>query len=302
VGYTHYVTQPRDFTKAEWLEVRSDISCILNDVMHVQDIALANSMGECGTQPEITDDMIMFNGLAPNDDHESMVIERKRPQLEEWQKRDRRGWSFCKTAAKPYDLAVVACLAYLESIHGWIVTSDGRGHEWLAGVEEARRALPKYANQIDIPLSIRKKDRWSWKAERDAGIGTNHAKSIEIGFCIDGRAYVYDARDETQSYCFPTHAEAAAWFAQLKEPHAIRHGDNGWPISCGGPLFNATGAFDRLRRENLERAHRKVLQELLNAAVREKRNIAPPAFARPRAMPKVAKDQPTLDSLFDLVT
>lgn len=50
---------------------------------------------------------------------------------------DSRG--FCKTARKPYDLVVTACLAVLKHRLGNAiqVTSDGYQHDWDAGVQYA---------------------------------------------------------------------------------------------------------------------------------------------------------------------
>ena len=54
MGYTHYWTQTRDFTREEWSQVREDMKALLKDVQHVQGIPLANGMGDLGTSPEIS--------------------------------------------------------------------------------------------------------------------------------------------------------------------------------------------------------------------------------------------------------
>jgi len=48
---------------------------------------------------------------------------------------------FCKTARKPYDTAVVACLAILKHRLGnyFNVSSDGRADDWSDGVAYARK-------------------------------------------------------------------------------------------------------------------------------------------------------------------
>ena len=38
MGYTHYWTQTRDFTRAEWVQIREDMEALLKDVEHVQGI------------------------------------------------------------------------------------------------------------------------------------------------------------------------------------------------------------------------------------------------------------------------
>jgi len=60
-------------------------------------------------------------------------------------------FEFCKTAEKPYDAVVVACLTVLA--HRWpniiTVSSDGDAHEWERGVQLARKVLGlEYPNPI----------------------------------------------------------------------------------------------------------------------------------------------------------
>lgn len=55
------------------------------------------------------------------------------------------GFQFCKTARKPYDVVVVACLAILKYRLGDAiqVDSDGYAEEWTDGVELAKRLLKR---------------------------------------------------------------------------------------------------------------------------------------------------------------
>lgn len=63
------------------------------------------------------------------------------------------GFGFCKTAQKPYDLIVVACLTVLKHYlgHSIAVSSDGRVFEWVDGVELAREVLKN--DKIENPLA-----------------------------------------------------------------------------------------------------------------------------------------------------
>jgi hypothetical protein len=51
------------------------------------------------------------------------------------------GFNFCKTARKPYDIVVIACLSVLAHRlgHAFKVSSDGMPSDWLAGVKLARK-------------------------------------------------------------------------------------------------------------------------------------------------------------------
>ncbi len=113
MGYTHYWNQSRDFTREEWTQIREDMEALMSDVQHVQGIPLANGAGEPGTSPETSDTKIWFNGVG-DDSHETFCLNRVRPPKEEWQ--NQRGGDFCKTARKPYDLAVTAALCYLATV------------------------------------------------------------------------------------------------------------------------------------------------------------------------------------------
>jgi hypothetical protein len=296
MGYTHYWNQPRDFTAATWAEVCEDVRAILNNVQHVQGITLANGMGDAGTQPEITDEKIWFNGAGEDGQYETFDVWRKRPAKEAWEKR--RGNNFCKTARRPYDLAVCAVLIYLEGVHGFRVSSDGEGFDWLTAVEVARAAVPRYANQFDIPLSVRKADRWDY---RKLEARSNETEHFAIGACIDGKTYVFDVRDESRSYCFPTHEEANQFFAKHIEPlcKVKSQWNNGY--EGGRSVFNATGSFDKARLARIKRQQTKILTELLESAAIVGRSQRPPAFARPNAIvPEAERNARSLADLFQL--
>lgn len=298
MGYTHYWTQPKDYTAKDWKQIGEDIGAILKDVQHVQGISLALEYDQPGTEPAIEAEIIRFNGLG-EDGHEGFYITRKRA-LENWQTKDRLGWAFCKTARKPYDIAVTAVLCYLASLEKkpWSVSSDGEGRDWLEGVNLARRCVPRLANQIDIPLPIMKHDRWDWRLCR---ISTQ-SERYDVRGCLDGHVYVYDVKNESRAYRFPTAEEADSYFATFTEKR-IRvdsQWSNGWEGGKG--LFGASGCFNAERTAALVRQQDRVLKALIECAPAEGRNIAPPAYARPNEMAGVAREQETLADLYQLCT
>jgi len=275
MGYTHYWQQFRSFTADEWAQLCADMRDLLKDVEHVQGIPLANWDGEPGTAPEIGPDRISFNGVG-DDSHESFVIDRRRPALESWQTPDRRGAAFCKTARKPYDLAVTAALCYLGTVidpKPWHVSSDGRGANWLPGLEEARRAIPRVANVLDIPRGILERDRWCppWI--------TNRSPAFDFRFCVDGRAYITRKRDGA-AYCFPSHREAAEW----ARPHA--------DVLC------PTGWFDAARWRRIASAQTRLFRPMVESAPRVGRDHRPPALVRPG---EILPPERTAYSLADLL-
>lgn len=64
---------------------------------------------------------------------------------------ENEGFGFVKTAMKPYDIVVVACLAILKYRLGNAidVSSDGRNADWNEGVELARRVIKR---QVPNPI------------------------------------------------------------------------------------------------------------------------------------------------------
>ena len=73
----------------------------------------------------MTDEFIWFNGVGA-DGHETFVLEKK----------GSGGFSFCKTAHKPYDLMVTACLLVYNHYSPDTIelSSDGNNADWEDGV------------------------------------------------------------------------------------------------------------------------------------------------------------------------
>jgi hypothetical protein len=190
------------------------------------------------------------------------MVYRKRPAKDQWQ--SKRGNDFCKTARKPYDVAVTATLCYLATVaESHTVSSDGHGRDWLAGLEEARRALPRYGNRLDIPRDILEEDRW-------CGPWAHHfTTSYRLRFCVDGKAYVMRLKDGA-SYCFPSHLEAAQWAEKHKT------------------TLDPYGHFDEKRRKALASAQTRLLARLVDTAAIFERDQSPPAYVRPDEIPEPA--------------
>lgn len=266
MGYTHYWTQLRDFTREEWSEIVSDMTALLAHV-EATGIPLANGCGDQGSRPEITEEFISFNGLG-DDSYEGAVFHRIRLPKESWQRV--RGSDFCKTQHRPYDVSVTAALCYLSTCtrrddpqtgepvidsEAFSVRSDGYASDFTDGLEIARAALPRKANQLDYPMDVMRSDRWCvpWV--------TNLANGYSFNFCVDGHAYIVRKKDGA-SYRFASHREAAEWAA----PHEHTLNPSYWTEDRNSPVARAQ---TRLFRQMVEAA------DLLGRAHR------PPAFVRP---------------------
>src|ERR1700738_2953734 len=265
MGYTHYWTQARDSTRDEWVQIREDFEALLKDVQHVQGIPLASGAGDLGTSPEISDAKIWFNG-AGADAHEPCCLNRKRPPKESWE--TRRGGDFCKTARKLYDLAVTAALCYLATVtdpisHG--VSSDGHGRGFLEGLEEARRALPRYANILDIPMDVLRDDRWCMPWVR-----CYESSGFDVQFCVDGKGYVEHIKTRDW-YCFETHLALAQFLDNTKEvafPRRlkVRHSYCVDDLGKVEPnIWNSIGSFNAARHKRIAQAQAFALAPLFDS-------------------------------------
>jgi hypothetical protein len=296
MGYTHYWNQSRSFTVDEWTEVSTDLASILAYAGTHAGIVLANGMGDGGTVPEFTLATIMFNGMG-DDAHETFVIHHKRTK--EWEG-GTFGGSICKTARKPYDAVVTACLCYLSSVsQTHLVASDGKGVDFLAGLALARAALPGKANMLDIPIDVMRDDRWTgpWvSGDQDCRY---HAR-----FCVDGFGYVELADGKkghrSEWYRFESHRALAEFLDANKYASFPRGGHNGWGSypSHEPNIWRASGSFDATRNARIARAQAKVLGRLFPADAAHA--FAPPAYVRPNEIPS-REDMPFCYSLEELL-
>lgn len=144
MGYSHYWTHRRRFTNAEWTEITSDMLKIIC----ASGVPVEEDPFSAGT--------MLLNGVGA-DGYETFRVIQNRP-LEY----NERGWDFCKTAQKPYDVIVTAILCYLESHwpKHFSVGSDGDVDDWAPGLALARKALPEKGNILDIPFEVRWESQW----------------------------------------------------------------------------------------------------------------------------------------------
>lgn len=120
MGYTHYWTIVNADPSA-WGKFRNATERVITAVQS-KGIRIA---GPLGTGRHDIETAILLNGAEP-DAYESFVLD------------PADGWTFCKTARRPYDLSVVAILVLAEHYGILRATSDGEPHEWTAGLALAQ--------------------------------------------------------------------------------------------------------------------------------------------------------------------
>jgi len=156
MGYTHYWTTKKRFSKEEREEIISSVIKIINNLpehsessgAYYTEFPIAISLeNDVYTEPLINVNEIVFNGYGvnPDDDlgHESFVYEFGQPK-----------WEFCKTARKPYDYVVQAVLLIMHNVapDKFRVTSDGFREEWEWSRATASEVL---GIELTIPDTIK---------------------------------------------------------------------------------------------------------------------------------------------------
>lgn len=131
MGYTHYwkTSDTVKIDKAKYKQALADIKTIVESNTDI----LVGAGGEAGTGPEVDLNLgIYFNGVDEQS-HETFCLPADCEEL--------RAFEFCKTAEKPYDAYVVACVSVLGNVAGIEVSSDGRGKALAEGAVFANKIL-----------------------------------------------------------------------------------------------------------------------------------------------------------------
>ena len=141
MGYTHYFTIKAGVTP-EMYKAFSDEAHEILRTAEINDIQLADAWGEELSAWQADSDAVSFNGFG-DDSHETFYVAP-----------DSVGFNFCKTAEKPYDEVVVACLIAMGRAYGDLVeiSSDGDHSDWAKGSYLYQMAVQRTAI---IPIPVR---------------------------------------------------------------------------------------------------------------------------------------------------
>lgn len=147
MGYTHYLYREKNLDHVKFNNAVKDCQKIVQELNVPVQFESDNN-----DPPVFSPELIRFNGV--NDDgHETFLIERDFTDSYKVTDKQNRFFSFCKTAYKPYDIAVTACLIVLKHHLGNAinVSSDGDYNDWLP----ASKACIQHLGYGDIPISKR---------------------------------------------------------------------------------------------------------------------------------------------------
>jgi len=137
IGYTHYFHQQRDVTLREWTDIINDFTKLLEDNY----LPAIQYESDDSSPPQIDYHLVRFNGVG-DDGHETMILDPYNTDFE-----------FCKTARKPYDLAVCALLllAHHHAPGAWKIRSDGGPAEWARALQLAQHIIDP---RITLPPDV----------------------------------------------------------------------------------------------------------------------------------------------------
>jgi hypothetical protein len=139
MGYTHYFRRLTGENALAFSLFSRDCWRLFSQC-EAQGIALAGPLGD--GDPQITMSHVAFNGAAP-EDYETFSWSRL---VRPWDKDNTAGRVFdcCKTAQRPYDVAVVAALLLAHSYYGDAVSlgSDGDAPDLAPALALLAEAFP----------------------------------------------------------------------------------------------------------------------------------------------------------------
>ena len=159
MGYTHYWTfKALDKIQGRQIEIESKYQLAVRQCQRVVkaynkaikeiDPKHPDRLSGYSAHTKMNDYLgLEFNGTA-DEAHETFSLR------DHWSKNE--AFNFCKTASKPYDIVVVACLIVLQHYLGdelLEVGSDGDASDWEEGLQLAKITLN--IKDLKVPDSIR---------------------------------------------------------------------------------------------------------------------------------------------------
>ena len=146
MGYTHY------WYRKAGSPVSIQLLMDMAEVIRRSPVPLAAADGTPGTEPEVSEGGVVFNGLGDlaHEPFEFLVVAQRQPwesEAEPW------AFRFCKTERKPYDAVVVACLLAAKHHLGEHIriSSDGHWADWRQGADLYEAVFPARA-PVECPF------------------------------------------------------------------------------------------------------------------------------------------------------
>jgi len=122
-GYTHYFTWHQTPTEAALKQCVAEMNLLIEARKNI--LVSPDAPGSVPASPKVETSHVDFNGVGENA-HEPFVFPGE------------NGFNFCKTAAKPYDEVVTACLLVARDHFPspvLSISSDGSWDDWVEGAK-----------------------------------------------------------------------------------------------------------------------------------------------------------------------
>jgi len=145
MGYTHYWDRKEKLDPNLFGQASKDCQKVCNN----SQVEIQFEYNE-PNPPVFTRDSVRFNGIG-SDGHETFAVARH--YKHSYPQKDEQGrlFTFCKTACKPYDRLVTACLVIFKHHFGDAISisSDGEMSDWKDGMKECQDVLG-YGNDFTL--------------------------------------------------------------------------------------------------------------------------------------------------------
>lgn len=190
MGYTHYFSQRKSFTRDQWDQVKKGVHSIV-DFCQKNGIVLQYDMDE-EREPSITDDQIRFNGQG-KDGYETFMIFKSKNRNNQWETGADPVFRCCKTERKSYDTAVGLCLLWIDEVAPKVLNVSSDGHwsdidEWVP----IRRCFNKlFGYEAKMPLGMVKRIMTNYVDAKDLFYNCGGVFSYLLSTVVP-QGYVFD--------------------------------------------------------------------------------------------------------------
>ena len=165
MGYTNYFTPTREVTEQEFNKFVSVCRKLYKNLPmktnmaggYHEDNPLQIAGGDGTGKPEFKNTHICFNGKGEELSHETFYLDRENSEPL---------YNFCKTARKPYDLLVMACLIAAWQFIDYRFSSDGFvDYKGVKYIEDLQPAVDFYNEVIKPETPITEEMLWLQRKE-----------------------------------------------------------------------------------------------------------------------------------------
>ena len=128
MGYTHYYNIQDPSQPLRGSEIAQDIQ----NIILASEIPIGDGSDDRDSEPILEHDLVRLNGIG-DEAHETLCYPPDFEWNREFHRPESEGFSFCKTARKPYDVVVCAALLAIKHHQGTTWRSPRTGNSTMSG-------------------------------------------------------------------------------------------------------------------------------------------------------------------------